>query len=88
MPAKDKNAVSKSESRSINIDGKRKKITIASHVKNHLNKDDIDMDLRIKSAVKSAVSKAKICNKPVARYDVREKKAFLEYPDGVRRYVR
>lgn len=43
---------------------------------------DIEMDKRAKQAVKAAVSKAEVCNKPVAKYDKVQKKAYLEYPDG------
>ena len=43
-----------------------------------------DMDYRAKQAVKAAVSKAEVCKKPVAKYDVATKTAYLQYPDGSR----
>ena len=43
-----------------------------------------DMDYRAKQAVKAAVSKAEVCKKPVAKYDVASKSAYLQYPDGSR----
>jgi len=45
---------------------------------------DRDMDFRAKQAVKAAVSKAEVCKKPVAKYDVDTKTAYLLYPDGSR----
>lgn len=43
-----------------------------------------DMDFRAKQAVKAAVSKAKVCKKPIAKYDTATKTAYLLYPDGIR----
>lgn len=45
-----------------------------------------EMDARAVEAVRAAVSKAKFCRKPIARYDTRKKKAYVEYADG-KRYV-
>jgi hypothetical protein len=45
------------------------------------------MDKRAVQAVKSAVNKAKICKKPVAKYDKVAKKAYIQYSDGVKKYV-
>jgi len=53
----------------------------------YITDSDIEMDKRAKQAVKAAVSKAEICNKPVAKYDKIHKKAYLAYPDGRREYV-
>lgn len=53
-----------------------------------LNEEDIitssdkEMDFRAKEAVKAAISKAETCKKPIAKYDVVTKKAYLQYPDG------
>lgn len=43
-----------------------------------------DMDYRAKQAVRAAVSKAEVCKKPVAKYDIATKTAYLQYPDGSR----
>lgn len=43
-----------------------------------LSANDIEMDRRAESAVKAAIKKARICNKPVARYDSSAKTAVLE----------
>lgn len=48
---------------------------------------DAEMDKRAIAAVQSAINKAMICKKPVARYDVAAKRALIEYADGRIRYV-
>ena len=45
------------------------------------------MDRRAIAAVRSAIEKAKVCNKSIAKYDVETKRAYLEYPDGSREYA-
>ena len=45
------------------------------------------MNKRITHAVKAAIDRAKICGKPIARYDAETDRAYLEYPDGERKYV-
>lgn len=52
-----------------------------------ISNNDAEMDRRAVAAVRSAIDKAKICKKPVARYDVETKKAFVEYADGSIQYV-
>ena len=49
---------------------------------------DADMDKRVKQAVKAAIDKAHICNKPIARYDFKTQKAYIEYTDGNKKYVK
>lgn len=48
---------------------------------------DAEMDARAVEAVKVAIAKAKFCKKPVAKYDIEKKQAYLEYENGVRKYV-
>ncbi len=48
---------------------------------------DMEMDNRAKAAVKSAIEKAEVCHKPIARYDLAKKKAYVEQADGVKEYV-
>lgn len=55
---------------------------------NIISVQDAEMDKRALAAVKSAVAKAKVCNKPIARYDLDTKRVYLEYPNGERKYVR
>ena len=52
-----------------------------------ISKNDAEMDLRAIEAVKSAINKAKTCKKPVARYDVIRKRAYIETADGEKKYV-
>ena len=52
-----------------------------------ISSNDAEMDRRAVAAVQSAIDKAKICKKPVARYDVATKRAFLEYANGRIQYV-
>ena len=49
---------------------------------------DAEMDRRAREAVKSAINRAKICNKPIAKYDKINKKAYIETPEGKIKYVR
>lgn len=55
--------------------------------KNIITDSDFEMDRRARLAVEAAVAKAKACNKPVARYDAKTGRAYLEYCDGTREYV-
>lgn len=52
-----------------------------------LSSSDIEMDARARQAVKAAIEKAEFCKKPVARYDTETRRAYIEYADGVRKYV-
>jgi hypothetical protein len=52
-----------------------------------ISSNDIEMDRRAAAAVQSAIDKAKICKKPIAKYDVATKRAFVEYADGNIQYV-
>jgi hypothetical protein len=72
--------------RKITLDGKRV-ITVIESGKTAISENDSEMDARAKCAVKAAIEKAKVCKKPVARYDVEQKKAYLEFADGERKYV-
>ncbi len=54
---------------------------------NVISSSDAEMDRRAIAAVQSAIQKARICQKPVAGYDVTTKRAFVEYADGSRQYV-
>ena len=52
-----------------------------------ISDSDREMDKRAKAAVSSAISKAKVCGKPVARYDVKTGQVYIEYADGTSEYV-
>lgn len=67
---------------------KVKVISPESRMQDKLDKEDLDMDKRAIAAVKSAIKKAKVCNKPIAKYDARKKKAYVLMPDGEKKYVK
>lgn len=67
--------------------GRTIKIVAVSEQSNFISSNDEEMDARAVEAVKMAVSKAKFCQKPIARYDTETKKVYLEYADGERKYV-
>lgn len=70
-------------------DGKSYVIKVVSPEEQNqvLSSSDIEMDARARQAVKVAIEKAKFCKKPVARYDIETKRAYIEYADGTRKYV-
>lgn len=45
------------------------------------------MDKRAAYAVKAAIKKAKVCKKPIAKYDAVQKKAYIEYANGTKKYL-
>ncbi len=62
------------------------RVIMPGEVDENLTEDDIEMDKRVNAAVKAAIERAKVCKKPIARYDPVAKKAYMEYPDGTRKY--
>lgn len=54
---------------------------------NELSWVDAEMDVRATHAVRAAVSKAIVCKKPIGRYDKEQKRAYVEYANGERKYV-
>ncbi|MBQ2721161.1 MAG: hypothetical protein IJF23_06465 [Clostridia bacterium] len=75
--------------RTIKLDGNRS-ITVVSadNSKTAISENDAEMDIRAKEAVRSAINRARTCKKPVAKYDRKTKKAYIETADGVKTYVR
>ena len=55
--------------------------------KDIISDQDAEMDRRAIAAVRSAIEKAKVCNKPIAKFDDETNRAYLEYPDGSREYA-
>ena len=53
-----------------------------------LTENEKEMDYRARKAVEFALEKAKVCKKPIARYDAETRRAYLEYPNGEREYVK
>ena len=75
-------------SKTIKLSGNRT-ITIISSDSSEMaiSKNDAEMDIRAKEAVKSAVSRAKTCRKPIAKYDRISQRAYIETADGEKIYV-
>ncbi len=71
----------------VNINGMSVTVVDNSEKEAFLSQEDIDMDIRAKAAVNAALNKAMICRKPIARYDMLTKRAFIEYPDGTIRFL-
>lgn len=63
------------------------KIVMPAEVETVLTPNEIEMDIRAREAVKAAILKAEICKKPVAKYDMESRRAYLQYPDGRKVYV-
>ena len=74
-------------SKVIIINGRAVKIIDNTEKQDNLSQEDKDMDIRAKEAVKAALEKAKVCKKPIARYDIETKRAYIEDAEGNRRYV-
>ena len=74
-------------SKVININGMAVKVIDNTEKQETLSQEDKDMDIRAKEAVKAALEKAKVCKKPIARYDIEAKRAYIEDAEGNRRYV-
>lgn len=71
------------------IDGEKYSIKVVTENPDAtLSENDKEMDFRAKKAVEMAIQKAKICKKPIARYDAETKRAYLEYPNGEKVYVK
>ena len=47
-----------------------------------ITQNEAEMDIRAREAVKAAIHKAKICKKPIARYDRTTRKVYIETVDG------
>lgn len=75
-------------SRTIKLSGNRTvTVILVDGAENAISKNDAEMDIRAKEAVKSAVSRAKTCKKPIAKYDRINRKAYIETADGEKIYV-
>lgn len=74
-------------SRKINLNGNRSVTVVEEYSNTSISQEDSDMDTRAKEAVKGAVNRAKVCKKPIAKYDKINKKAYIETPEGERIYA-
>lgn len=59
----------------------------AEDVSTTITQSETEMDIRAREAVKSAIHRAKICKKPIARYDHIRQRAYIEDEYGTRAYV-
>lgn len=75
-------------SKVININGRAVKVIDNVEKQDTLSTEDKDMDNRAKEAVKAAIAKAKVCQKPIARYDLKAKRAYIEDAKGNIKYVK
>ena len=73
--------------KTMKVNGYTMQYVEANEIDKYLTDGDREMDLRATAAVEAAIQKAKICKKPIARYDVETKEAYLEYPDGTKKYA-
>lgn len=66
---------------------KKYHIEYAENNESYISTIDAEMDRRAVEAVKAAKQKAMICKNPIAKYDAKSKRAYLEYSDGSIKYV-
>ncbi|MGN0711101.1 MAG: hypothetical protein ACI4LO_04995 [Anaerovoracaceae bacterium] len=68
--------------RVINNNNRCIKIVHSSERNIFISENDAEMDERAIQAVKAALHKAEFCKKPIAKFDVETRTAYVEYPDG------
>lgn len=70
--------------------GKKHSVKVISSTdqKKYISDKDLEMDARAKQAVKAALAKAEFCKKPVAKYDLKTKRVYVEYADGEKKRVK
>ncbi len=75
--------------KTVDINGKKTEVKIIydKDQSEYVTENDIQMDIRGKMAVKAAIEKARICKKPIAKYDKVTKRAYLEYANGEKKYA-
>lgn len=75
-------------SRKIKLNNNRSVTVVsAESSKAAITPNDAEMDIRAKEDVKSAINRAKNCNKPIARYDRKTRRAYIETANGEIIYV-
>lgn len=63
------------------------KVQVVSSSSRTLSFSDQEMDKRARFAVYSAIKKAEIRQKPIAKYDRETGRAYIQSPSGERKYV-
>ncbi len=75
-------------SKTIKIVGNRTVTVISSDSSSEcISENDKEMDARAVAAVKFAIKRARICKKPIAKYDAEMKKAYIITENGKKTYV-
>lgn len=75
-------------SKTIKIIGNRTVTVVTSDSSSEcISENDKEMDARAVAAVKSAIKRANICKKPIAKYDAETKKAYIITASGKKTYV-
>ncbi len=72
----------------LKVNNRTIKVILPEQKSEVLSESDKNMDMRVKSAVAAAVNKAIVCQKPIAKYDFKSQKAYIEYTDGKIKYVK
>ncbi len=62
--------------------------SISSADQKKISDKELEMDARATQAVKAALAKAEFCKKPVAKYDLKTKRVYVEYADGEKKRVK
>ena len=62
------------------------KVVPPEEYRDFISESHAEMDYRAQEDVKAALHRAKVCKKPIARYDMDTKRAYIEYPNGERKY--
>ena len=63
------------------------KLVEESEHSNYISSNDEEMDARAVEAVRTAINKARFCQKPIAKYDIQTKRVYVEYADGEIKYT-
>ena len=69
-------------SKTLKINNRTIKVISPDAQKTVITAEDADMDNRAKNAVRAAINRAQVCKKPIARYDAKTKKVYIENADG------
>lgn len=74
--------------RTVKLSGDRSvTIVSASSSDTVISNNDAEMDKRVQEAVRSAINRATVCKKPIAKYDRVKRKAYIVTADGEKNYV-
>ena len=75
-------------SKTIILNGNQSVTVVSSdNSDSYISRNDAEMDRRAKAAVRSAINRAEICQKPIAKYDRKNGKAYIETSNGEKKYV-